>query len=1055
MAPSSFTYDVFLSFCGVDTRFSFTGNLYKALHERGINAFIDDKKLERGEEITPSLLNAIEHSKIAIIVLSENYAFSSFCLDELSKILDCMKEMGQLVWPVFYQVDPSDVRKLSGTYGEAMAMHEQRFKDNLDRLINWKIALYEVANLSGWHFKHGVYEHDLIRKIVEEVARKINPFALPIADYPVGLETQVSAVISPLDVELDDRVHMVGIYGTGGIGKTTLALSVYNSVAIHFESLCFLEDVRENSKRYGLLYLQKILLSKTVGREKLTSVKEGSSIIQHRLRQKKVLLVLDDVDKMEQLEAVAGRSNWFGPGSRVIITTRDKHLLERHGVERTYEVTNLNEDYAYELLTWKAFKTDKVDPSYVDILNRAVNYASGLPLALEVIGSNLFGKSIEEWDSALDLYEKIPNKKIQETLEVSFYALEEEEQSVFLDIACFFKGYRLPRVKEILQAHHGIRLEYHIGVLVKKSLIKISQYDVVTLHDLIEDMCKEFVRRESPNIPAERSRLWSGEDIVQVLETNTGTSKIEVIILSFRSFERKPNSIRWDGKAFMKMENLKTLIIKDISFSKAPEYLPNSLRLLEWGKYPSLNFPSDFHPKELTICKLDYSDCNSFKWAGFVNKKFEKMRVLNLDNCTCLTQTPDVSSLPNLEEFSFQSCMNLTTVHHSVEFLVKLKILNATSCFGLKNFSFFLKLASLEKLQLSFCSGLESITEIGKEGNIAHHHLEQTPIQNLTPLQTLHVDHNGIFHLPNTVVGGGCLLPRQDEEVEVVGSTRSSNVEYLDLSYCYLSDEFLAKGLKWFTNVKELDLSNNKFTYIPECIKEFQFLWKLVLAGCIGLQEIKGIPPNLENLSLDNCKIFQELSQLTQVPPRLKTFSALNCESLTPSFKSKLLNQFRLPRAQIPCWFEHLSTAGRSISFWFRNKFPDMAFCVLSPLTWTNYDVIVIINGKKFFYRVGTCRFMRPELYHIHLFHMQKEKFNDNMDNALLENKWNRAEVNFRFAFHQCGIHLLDEKSSMEDFQFTDPYDKREIFDLNLPLLRDDDVDMHLLLNVFIAIKCL
>lgn len=155
MAPSSFTYDVFLSFCGVDTRFGFTGNLYKALHERGINAFIDDKKLERGEEITPSLLNAIEHSKIAIIVLSENYAFSSFCLDELSKILDCMKEMGQLVWPVFYQVDPSDVRKLSGTYGEAMAMHEQRFKDNLDRLINWKIALYEVANLSGWHFKHG------------------------------------------------------------------------------------------------------------------------------------------------------------------------------------------------------------------------------------------------------------------------------------------------------------------------------------------------------------------------------------------------------------------------------------------------------------------------------------------------------------------------------------------------------------------------------------------------------------------------------------------------------------------------------------------------------------------------------------------------------------------------------------------------------------------------------------------------------------------------------------------------------------------------------------
>ena len=149
-----FTYQVFLSFRGPDTRYRFTGYLYKTLTDRGIHTFIDDRELQRGSEIKPSLENAIEESRIFIPVFSANYASSSYCLDELVQIIHCYKTKGRLVFPVFYGVDPSHVRHHSGSYGEALAKHEKKFennKDNMERLQKWKIALTEAANLSGEH----------------------------------------------------------------------------------------------------------------------------------------------------------------------------------------------------------------------------------------------------------------------------------------------------------------------------------------------------------------------------------------------------------------------------------------------------------------------------------------------------------------------------------------------------------------------------------------------------------------------------------------------------------------------------------------------------------------------------------------------------------------------------------------------------------------------------------------------------------------------------------------------------------------------------------------
>ncbi|XP_034679745.1 disease resistance protein RPV1-like [Vitis riparia] len=144
-------YDVFLSFRGEDTRFNFTDHLYANLIRRGITTFRDDESLKRGEEIAPELLRAIEESRFSLIVFSENYAGSRWCLDELVKIMKCRKEMKQTVVPIFYHVDPSHVRHQTGRFGEAFSNYKEDTEEMKEKVRSWRSALTETANIGGEH----------------------------------------------------------------------------------------------------------------------------------------------------------------------------------------------------------------------------------------------------------------------------------------------------------------------------------------------------------------------------------------------------------------------------------------------------------------------------------------------------------------------------------------------------------------------------------------------------------------------------------------------------------------------------------------------------------------------------------------------------------------------------------------------------------------------------------------------------------------------------------------------------------------------------------------
>ena len=145
--PGLTTYDVFLSFRGGDTRQHFTDHLYKALTRAGIPTFRDDDEIRIGENIELEIQKAIQESKSSIIVFSKNYSSSSWCLDELLMIMERRRTVGHLVFPVFYDVNPSEVENQTGQFGEEFAKLEVRFKYQMERVEGWIMALKEAANM--------------------------------------------------------------------------------------------------------------------------------------------------------------------------------------------------------------------------------------------------------------------------------------------------------------------------------------------------------------------------------------------------------------------------------------------------------------------------------------------------------------------------------------------------------------------------------------------------------------------------------------------------------------------------------------------------------------------------------------------------------------------------------------------------------------------------------------------------------------------------------------------------------------------------------------------
>ncbi|CAN1781717.1 Disease resistance protein RUN1 [Linum perenne] len=519
-------YDVFLCFRG-ETRTSFTSHVMAALSEKKIRTFIDTM-LGKGNSIT-DLLSVLKRSALSVIIFSERFAESTWCLDEVATISRSMKEFGHRVLPVFYNVDPSEVDGETGSYA-AMIESQDGSKYPPSVKMKWRSALKEVVDKAGLTSCEIRHDSQLIKAIVDNVWKELvdmSPRLKP--KNLIGMDSRVWEVERLLDMNRSDDIRVVGLWGMSGMGKTTLARALYQRFTNFLKEDTgkkhyFVQNI--NAKWKGrpdnLEGLQKELYATLLSEQdqNITSGDLETSYRRARLSRLKVFIVLDDVEYWSQLEQlllgdVLNLTKLFALGSRIIVTTRNRKVLES-AMARIYHVEKLNPQESLRLFSLYSFRREvpPEDRRYQSIT--AVGYCQGYPLALRVLGCALFRKSKSYWQSYLDGLRKTGKQEIHGVLRKSYDELARDEKPMFLDIACFFRrNYSKSNLIKMMESSYYSAYS-RVEDLIDKALL-ICGGQIIEVHDLLHQMAWNIIGEE-PEL-ANRTRLENPNDIHKLLTT--------------------------------------------------------------------------------------------------------------------------------------------------------------------------------------------------------------------------------------------------------------------------------------------------------------------------------------------------------------------------------------------------------------------------------------------------------------------------------------------------------------------------------------------------------
>ncbi|KAL3745538.1 hypothetical protein ACJRO7_014623 [Eucalyptus globulus] len=918
-------YDVFLSFRGPDTRVNFTDVLYYALLDRGISVFIDKQGIDIGEEIGPEIFQAIDDSKICIPIFSGGYASSSWCLHELEHMMECRKIKELEVMHIFYDVEPSDVKLETKVYRDALTLHEQT--RGVEIVQRWAEALKEVTGIKGWDTKN-IGHGELAHLIAQKVLLKLKVSCVDISDHLVGMDESVNEVVNLLNVESED-VRLIGLWGMGGIGKTTLAKVVYNKLSSNFDSCSFISDIREASQGSGMLDLLRQLISDVTGdtEVRLSSIDHGKNTIKRRFCRKRFLIFLDDVDHVSQLRALAEKKEWFGSGSRIVVTTRDKSVFTQFQDQfdccLDYEVNELNTCVALQLFSKHAFRSNSPPNEFLSLSEEVIANTRGLPLAIEVIGSFLCGKKSKlVWQDTLKkikyCQQRDMQRNVHEKLMLSYKALDHPQQQIFLDIACFLSGEK-ESYATYMWDDCGFFPNEGIEVLLLMSLVKIRGKNRLWMHDQLKDLGRSIVQQENCKDPIKGSRVWlnrlSGPDIVQQ-KKGTGT-----VAVYYNQYEVPLQDSILTSKDFIEVPNIRFLRLFARTLSGDFWDLFSELRWLIWRGCPKEMQATNFFPKNLVILNLELNISIDEQWGGWTHLKVAtRLKVLNLSYCTKLKETPEFSAFLSLEELILRGCRMLTKLSNSIGMLKHLVELDVSDTSIVELPNSFVNLKSLKVLKINNCrlqklpnaiGMMEELVEIEGEGcgqlevfpsdivrvpSLQILKLTETRVENIPKLpQSSVATRLKVLNLSNCrmlkeTAGLSAFLSLEElilEGCEMLTKLSDSigMMKYLvELDVSYTSIVELPNSFVNLKSLKVLKINNSRLQKLPDAIGLMEELEEIKGEGCVQLEvfpsDIVRVP-SLQILKLTETRV-ESIPKLPQssVATRLKVLNLSNCRML-------------------------------------------------------------------------------------------------------------------------------------------------------------------------------
>ncbi|XP_042758409.1 disease resistance protein RPV1 isoform X2 [Lactuca sativa] len=863
-------YDVFLSFRGVDTRLSFTNYLYEALIDANINTFLDDEEIETGEDLKPELESAIKASRASIIVLSKNYASSTWCLDELVMILEQRMSSDHIVIPIFYHVEPTHVRKQQSSFGDAMAKHKQMMKVETNpikinqwakKMDRWSKALVEVANLKGKDVK-GRFESDLIEEIVKDIYRRLRIPLGSVRSFLIGMEYHINFVTSWLKDGSSHTTDILTIYGIGGIGKTSLAKHVYGLYSREFHTSSFIEDItRKCDEQFnGLLDLQEQLcndISKTSS-IKFHDVSIYTAKIENALARKKVFVVLDDISTLVQLEALLG-SKGFHPGSKVIITTKDKWLTEscelfKRNIKPKHVkdfLEGLHEIKSRQLLCSHAFMCNHPKAGYEEVTDKLMKYCQGHPLALEVLGKSLYNRDVAYWEGCMEGLKKEISSPINNVLRMSFDTLpSNNDKELFKHIACFFVGTDRDVSETILEAC-DINTRSGITNLIDRCLLSIGPNNELKMHQLVQEMGRFEVRQESLDKPWKQSRLWCHKESFRVLKQKKGKGNLLGLALDMRMLEKEKLGASFELKtdALSNMDSLMLLQLNYVHMYGSYENFPENLRGLCMHGFHLKSIPAELPIVNLVGLDMSYSNIESFvscysnpqrlekrqKVDGSCLKEkilFASLKILNLSFCKQLHSVSDFDQLPVLERLILRNCIGLLDICESIGQCVELVLIDLSYC------------KKLEKLPRNI-GKLKKVKTVLLDGC----NLDESRIKNMD------VDSLEIFTVNNIRINKrtsfSSFVGSIPHDLKSFAMSLPRSLVRLSLANNKLSHESFPTDFSCLSMLRHLYLDGNPIISMPSCVRTLPRLEILSMENCKKLKSVEYPPRTLRELSIN------------------------------------------------------------------------------------------------------------------------------------------------------------------------------------------------------------